>query len=34
MVPPILLVLGRSPARAGGAHDLVLRCFRRGVEGS
>lgn len=34
MVPPILFVPGRSPARSGGAHDLELPSFRRGVESS
>ncbi len=31
---PVLFVLGRSPARAGGAHDLALAGFRRRVESS
>jgi hypothetical protein len=31
---PVLFVLGRSPARAGDAHDLALPSFRRRVESS
>jgi hypothetical protein len=31
---PVLFVLGRSPARAGGVHDLALPSFRRSVESS
>jgi hypothetical protein len=31
---PVLFVLGRSPARAVGAHDLALPSLRRRVESS